>query len=256
MAMHRQAAALAHDVAAAFGLLTRLPVPVDGARAVARGARGAWAFPLVGAVLGLVTAGVATGALAVGLGPMPAAIAAVGVGIMLTGALHEDGLADTADGFWGGWTAERRLEIMKDSRIGAYGVIALVLAVSMKVALVADLIAAGQQVTGLVVAACGARAAMVAVWAALPPARPDGLARSMGRPGAGTAIAAILVALPVFALLSPAAMFWSGGAAALGAGLVARSAARRIGGQTGDVLGAVQQVSEIAILAAVAATLP
>ena len=113
------------DLRLALGLLTRLPLP--STPDMARGAQAAWAWPLAG----LAPAALAALAMALGsaLGVLPGVAAALGlaVSVMVTGAMHEDGLADTADGLWGGWTPERRLEIMKDSRIGAYGVIALIL---------------------------------------------------------------------------------------------------------------------------------
>jgi len=113
------------DVPAALGLLTRLPVPVDTDHATARAAKAAWAYPLVGLVLALLLAVI--GWLASGLMPEIRAAILLAAGVIITGALHEDGLADAVDGLWGGWDKARRLEIMKDSHIGAYGVIGLVL---------------------------------------------------------------------------------------------------------------------------------
>ena len=103
------------------------PLQLDGARAQARVAAAAWAWPLAGMAVGLL--GAAAGGLVLWLGVAPAAAAAIAIAaqIFATGALHEDGLADSADGLWGGWDKARRLAIMKDSRIGTYGVLALVL---------------------------------------------------------------------------------------------------------------------------------
>ncbi|MFT7596440.1 MAG: adenosylcobinamide-GDP ribazoletransferase, partial [Paracoccaceae bacterium] len=120
------------DVAVAFVLLTRLPLPTLPDHAFARQAHAAWAFPLVGLVVALLAGGMGWAALRLGL---PASIAAglvLGAQIMLTGAMHEDGLADTADGLWGGFNADRRLEIMKDSAIGTYGVLALILSLGLR----------------------------------------------------------------------------------------------------------------------------
>jgi adenosylcobinamide-GDP ribazoletransferase len=124
----------------------------------------------------------ATAALWLGLPPGIAAGLALGAGILMTGALHEDGLADCADGFWGGHTAERRLEIMKDSRIGAYGVLALILVIGLKWLALAALIEHGALWAAVLVPACSAGAAMAWVMASLPFAREDGLARHVGRP--------------------------------------------------------------------------
>jgi hypothetical protein len=118
------------DISRALGLLSRLPVRPDGQR----GAQSVWAFPIVGLIVALIVGSGAALGLAMGLAPALAAGLALFLQIMITGAMHEDGLADTFDGLWGGWEAERRLEIMKDSRIGAYGVIALNLSLVMRCA--------------------------------------------------------------------------------------------------------------------------
>jgi adenosylcobinamide-GDP ribazoletransferase len=241
------------DIAAALGLLTRLPVPVSGA-AAARGARAGWAYPLAGMVVA-VLGGVA-GALALSLGLAPAIAAGLSLGVMIaaTGALHEDGLADCADGFWGGWDRARRLEIMKDSRIGTYGVLALVLATGLRWAALSALFAQGWVFGPLIAAAMLSRAAMPALMAALPHARDTGLSHHVGRPAAVTvAIGAALALL--------GAMIAAGAAAGLGAAILAvlvamamgALARSRIGGQTGDVLGGTQQVCEIAVLVALSA---
>lgn len=235
------------DIALACALLTRLPVPVDAGFAAGRGARAAWAYPLAGGLVALISGGVAAGGLWLGLPVALAAGLAIALQVVLTGAMHEDGLADAADGLWGGWTRERRLEIMKDSRIGSYGVLAIVLVTGLRWSALATLGPA--LLTALPGAALLSRGAMVVVMAALPNAREDGLSRGIGRPGAGTAALAVLIA-------GGAALALCGGAAialalaAAGAGLACALIARaRIGGQTGDILGATQQICETAVLA-------
>ncbi|MEL6701469.1 MAG: adenosylcobinamide-GDP ribazoletransferase, partial [Pseudomonadota bacterium] len=120
------------DIPRAIGFLTRLPLRVDGDAAVARGAGCVWAYPIAGLVVGTVVAAILWALMAVGVPAALTAGGAVAAGLFVTGALHEDGMADTVDGLWGGWTRERRLEIMKDSRIGAYGVLALVVTVGLR----------------------------------------------------------------------------------------------------------------------------
>lgn len=239
------------DCALALVLLTRLPLPHLPADAFARQAQSGWAWPLAG----LAVAGPAglLGAAALGLG-LPAPVAAgllLAAQVLLSGAMHEDGLADAADGLWGGLTPERRLEIMKDSRTGSYGVLALVLSVGLRWSLLSGLIAAG--LWGAVIAAAVlSRAGMPALMAALPPARAGGLSRSVGRPGAGTAAGAVALALGLALVLTGAPAL----AAALGAGLAVCGggalARAKLGGQTGDILGAAQQLAEIAALLAFA----
>ncbi len=240
------------DIVSAFGLLTRLPVPQGWPM---RGAASAWAWPIIGLVVALI--GAATGSLALAIG-MPAGVAAavtLATLAMVTGAMHEDGLADTADGLFGGWTRERRLEIMKDSAIGSYGTLALVFTTLARWSALAALMATGAHWAALVAAAATGRAAMAVTIFALPNARDGGLSRSVGRPDARRAAAACVIA----ALLA----FFSTGAAtlalvplaaiaALGVALLARA---RIGGQTGDILGASQALAETAALAAAAALL-
>jgi adenosylcobinamide-GDP ribazoletransferase len=242
------------DVPAALGLLTRLPVRVDMDRAVARGAAGAWAYPLVGLVVGGIAACTAVAALALGLGPDQAALLAVAVPVVITGALHEDGLADSADGLWGGWDPARRLHIMKDSHIGAYGVIAIVLVMLMRWVLIAGLLAAGH-IMPLVVAAMLSRASMIGVMAWLPNARKSGLSQSVGRPALRTVILATLIAGFAALVLSGMAgllAIITAGLLAAGCGIIARA---KIGGQTGDVLGAVQQISDLGVLMCLSAAL-
>ena len=174
------------------------------------------------------------------------------LGAILTGGLHEDGLSDTADGLFGGWTRERRLEIMKDSRSGSYGVAALVLVTLLRWTALAAVLEAGGWALPLAVAVLS-RVPMVVLMAWLPNARGAGLSQSLGRPDLRQALTAAGVGLGVALAVAGGpglAMAGAAGAAALGLGLVARA---KIGGQTGDILGASQQLSEAAALVAAAA---
>ena len=238
-----------HDLPAALGLLTRLAVPVDGDRAMARGAAAAWAYPLVGVIVGALAGMVCLIAAWLGMPPSLGAGLAVAALVVLTGALHEDGLADTADGFWGGWTPERRLEIMRDSRVGSYGVVALVLALGLRAAAIAAL---HPGAAWLALVACGAlsRAAMVALWAALSPARRDGMSAGTGQPAPVTALLALGLGSGVAVLACGVAGLTAVLVCITAAVLVGLVARAKIGGQTGDVLGAAQQVAEIAALLA------
>ncbi|TVQ59286.1 MAG: adenosylcobinamide-GDP ribazoletransferase, partial [Rhodobacteraceae bacterium] len=177
------------DVAVALALLTRLPVPVDHASAGARAGAAAWAYPLVGALVGGIAGAVYLGLTALGAGSGFAAAAALGAGLLMTGALHEDGLADVADGFGGGWTPERRLEIMRDSRQGAYGVAALALALLAKWSLLAGL-TGPEAVAALAAAGALGRGVMAPAMRWLSTARRDGLGAGAGRPAAAAALAA------------------------------------------------------------------
>ena len=243
------------DLRLAAGFLTRLAPPPAGGAAARPLAGAARAFPLVGAGLGLGAGAVYGVAAALGLAPVLAAVCAIGALVLATGALHEDGLSDTADGLGGGATRGDKLAIMRDSRVGTYGVVAVTLALVARVAALAALAEPGAVAGALVVAGAASRAALPAVMLALPPARRDGLGHSAGRPGQGDvalggAIALVVVLVAVDATAAVGAL----AAGALAAAAVAGLAQRRIGGHTGDVLGAVQQAAEVAILFALAAS--
>lgn len=235
------------DIPAAIGLLSRLPVRVDADNAATRGAKAAWAYPLVGAVLGVLI-GLPASFLSTMLPPeILAAFILIGL-VVLTGALHEDGLADTADGLWGAWERERRLEIMKDSQIGSYGVIALVLSLLLRWLGLVALVESDMMIAGLVAALALSRSTMPIVMAALPNARDSGLSKTVGRPSAETAGLGVLVGVGTALLcigLSALPVILAVGLATFAVGAIARA---KIGGQTGDILGAVQQVAEIVAL--------
>lgn len=236
------------------GFYSRLPVPP--ARHVPALADAVWLVPVAAAVIAAPAAIVLIAAGLLGASELFAATLAVAVLIVVTGALHEDGLADCADGFWGGSSRARRLEIMRDSRIGTYGVLALVLAVVAKVALVAALMeeGLGTAATVVVTAAVAGRTVALYPWVGLPNARDDGLAVTMGRPTPGAFRRAVLLGLAVAALLvawrSPVGFVLGALAAALAAKGVASLADRKIGGHTGDVIGAAVILGDLSYLAA------
>lgn len=238
------------DVATAIALLTRLPVNAD----FARGAQAAWAFPLAGLSVALIASAVATIAGWLTLPATVIAALAVATLVITTGAMHEDGLADSADGLWGGFTPARRLEIMRDSHIGTYGVLALILSLSLRIAALSSLAHAGHIVAALIATAALSRAAISVPMARLPHARSDGLAVSTGRPARKSCLLAILIALALTWLLTGfVPMVLAASTCALLTALTAKIATTKIGGQTGDILGANQQVTEIGALLTFAA---
>ncbi len=136
----------------------------------------------MGLALGAAAAALASALLALGVPPGPVAAATLAALALMTGAIHEDGLADTADGLLGGRTPDRRLEIMKDSRIGSFGALALMLVALASWSALAGLMAQGQHWPALLAAAALSRAPMAVLMAALPPARVTGLSAATGRP--------------------------------------------------------------------------
>lgn len=243
------------DARAAIGFLTRIPVgPIEGAdRSLTRTAA---YFPLVG----VVVAAMGLGAWWVGtslLGSLAGAVLSVLAVVIITGALHEDGLADFADGLWGGTTPADRLEIMRDSRLGTYGVVAVVGDLLLRIALLAPygtsdwLDAAAVLLAGHVIG----RAAPIALAATLPPARADGLGVRMTAPTRRElAIASVMVAAVAIAAVG----WWAPLpflAAALTVAAVHLAARRRLSGVTGDVYGAAVALTNLAVAAVVVALL-
>jgi adenosylcobinamide-GDP ribazoletransferase len=238
------------DLGAAAAFLTRLPVPQgDAPPNLARAYR---AFPLVGAVIGAAIGAVDLLLLRIGLPAIPAAALALGAGALLTGALHDDGLADVADGFGGGRDKAAKLEVMRDSRLGTYGVLVLVTAFVAKVGAL-SVLPRGDVILALIATHALARAPLAVLAATMPYAR-EGLAASVGRPDPSTAFAASLVAAAIAFLALPASMAMTAIIViAASATCFAVLAQRQIGGQTGDVLGAAEQVCEVAVLLTLAA---
>lgn len=207
-----------------------------------------WAAPLVGIVIGIVAGSVFLVAETAGT---PAAVSAglcLAALILLTGALHEDGLADTADGFGGGSSKTTKLEIMRDSRLGSFGVLALIVSCLIRWACLTALASGGVVFIGLIAAQSASRALIAIFMLRVAPARSDGLSAGAGSPEAGSAIVALLIGVVGLLILGlPAAII---SATLLAAWLVGIKfiCERQIGGQTGDVIGALQQGAEILVL--------
>jgi adenosylcobinamide-GDP ribazoletransferase len=217
--------------------------------------RGMRAFPIIGALLGAVAAIFLSALSAVGAPGLLAAALTLAVIALLTGALHEDGLADTADGFGGGRNRDHVLAIMRDSRIGTFGVVALGFMLLAKAASLDDLASRPWLAVLAVLIATGAFSRSLTVWlmGATPPARHDGLSVTAGTPSTDTVRAALLIGGIPAGLLLFAAAGLAAAVLVLAAGfgvaaLVRALALRRIGGQTGDICGAVQVLSETAML--------
>lgn len=234
---------------AAVMFLTRIRVPAAARRApLARAV--AW-FPLVGAALGLAGAGIAqllhrhAGAPA-----MMTALLVVALAVWVTGAIHLDGLADAADGFGGGRTPDAVLRIMRDPRVGSFGVLAVVLAISIKASAMATLVERHAEGAFLVAAPAVARWTVVPLALALPYARPSGGlgaavtdSRRVG-PAAIATVLAAAIAVAAAGAAAPVALT----VAALITLAVGAHARRRIGGVTGDVFGACIELTETGVL--------
>lgn len=243
------------DFRTAVAFLTRLPMPHPDGATPPNFVRAQRMFPVVGALIGAAVGLLCLGLRHAGVPDLAAAALALGGSAILTGALHEDGLADVADGFGGGRTLESKLEIMRDSRLGTYGAVGLLVSFAAKLSALAT-IPDSDVVPALIAAHALARGILPAMSMNLPYARKDGLARNAGQPDAATSAMAGGIALAI-ALLS---LSWTNAMlAAVAAGLsglfMAWLAMRQIGGQTGDVLGGAEQVSETAILVLLAARL-
>jgi len=236
----------------ATAVLTRLPVaPANDSPEPERGgvAEASWAFPAVGAGIGMIAAIVMFLASTFGLGEASSALLALVAAGLITGALHEDGLADTADGFGGGRSRDEKLAIMRDSRQGTYGTLALIFSIGLRAAALASIAGPIEAGLALIAAHASSRAALPVVMRWLEPARDDGLGAMAGTPGPAPMLMAlaigILVALGMLGPVRGAVALVLSGMAAAAMAVLAR---REIGGYTGDVLGAIQQIGEIVML--------
>ncbi|AZO00338.1 adenosylcobinamide-GDP ribazoletransferase [Mesorhizobium sp. M9A.F.Ca.ET.002.03.1.2] len=235
------------DIALCLVFFTRLPLPVVDLRG-RNLAAAIWAAPVVGLAVALIGAVVYAVATKLGLAAGPAAALALAATLLATGCLHEDGFSDVADGFGGGKTREKKLEIMRDSRIGTYGACALGVSLLIRWSVLSEFASPAQVFWALIAAHAASRGLLGAFMHLLPPARSDGLSADAGTVSAEAAgIGAMLGAVALLAL-------GLGGAIAslvlLGLLFTAFRALclNQIGGQTGDTVGALQQLGEIAIL--------
>lgn len=232
-----------HQLLLALVFLTRIPLERLMPRKILPTAASAWAFPLVGALVGAI----ASLPLLLPGPPLLLAVLAVAVAIAVTGALHEDALADFADAA-GGKNRDQRLDIMRDSHVGAFAVVSLVIVCAIRVVAISELDPAH-----VIAAFACARAAIVLTMGALLPARRDGLGHAAGPPGARNVFAAATIAMICLWVLT------DGWVLPLLAGLAATSftiwqARKWLGGQSGDVLGSASILTETAMLAAMALT--
>lgn len=236
---------------AAIAFLTRLPAvgraPLD-AKTVARSAR---FFPLAGALLGAIYAA-ACRLLAPVFPPLLTAVLLVALDAALTGAMHFDGLADTADGFGGGHTPDHALRIMRDPALGSYGAVALMLVLLLKVAAIAALIGAKRAIPALFLAPALGRWAAVLLGATQPYARPAEEATHAGAPTRFIGRTELAISTLAAAALALAIAPWRGSASLAAVAVLSLLWAwycrRRIAGVTGDTLGAAIEFAECAVL--------
>jgi adenosylcobinamide-GDP ribazoletransferase len=239
----------AGEFEASILFLTRLRYRTAQPDSGAAIAQAAWAFPIAGVLVAIVGSVVYWLAYRAGLTFWPAAALAVAATMAATGCLHEDGLADTADGFGGGATREQKLDIMRDSRIGVYGVCVLALSILIRVSALASLGAPSLVFAALIAAHGAARAVLPAFMYFVPAARADGLSAGAGQPPLAGVAAAAVIGLVILVLC----LGIGHGLAALvllaiGTALLAWLGLSQIQGQTGDVLGALEQAGEIIVL--------
>jgi adenosylcobinamide-GDP ribazoletransferase len=245
---------IADDLRICLLFSTRLPIPHSMPVAGADIARASWALPLIGMLIGLIGAAAYWIAFELGLPALVCAALALVATLAATGCLHEDGLADAADGLFGGRDREERLAIMRDSRIGSYGACALTISLILRTGALAGLAGPAAVALALIGSHAGARAMMPPFLQLVPAARADGLAAGAGRPpqpraalatllGIIAVIAALGTRRGLLALLPLIALFVA----------MRRLCLRLIGGQTGDAAGALEQLSEVLILLTAAA---
>lgn len=238
---------LLDDIGLSLVFFTRLRLPSSdfGGRGLADAI---WAAPFAGLAVAVIGALVYTIVASAGLAAGPAAALALAATMLVTGCLHEDGLSDIADGFGGGRTREKKLEIMRDSRIGAYGAAAVGVSLLIRWSALSELAGPGHVFLALLAAHAGSRGLFGAFMHLLPPARADGLSANAGSVTIETAIVgAALGAVSLLALGLSGAIVALILLGLLFAGFRALCLSQ-IGGQTGDTIGALQQLGEIAVL--------
>jgi adenosylcobinamide-GDP ribazoletransferase len=242
------------DTLSALAFFSRIPVKPAPVSFDLRRIAGAW--PAAGFVLALAPALLFLLARFFWIAPTVAAVLALAAMAFLTGGMHEDGLADTADGFGGGTTRAEKLDLMRDSRLGTFGALALLFAVLIKAGALGAIGASPWPgVLAILCAAVVSRALALWHWSATMPARTDGMAASAGRPDTESlAVAAIaglaagVLLLLAFKLVALLALLL----AAVAIRLFTRLCEGQIGGHTGDTIGAAQQIGEVMLLAGLA----
>jgi adenosylcobinamide-GDP ribazoletransferase len=238
------------DIQSAVVFLTRLPAGAPDRPL----ARACWAFPIAGLLVGGVGGGVFAAGVALALPALVAALLAVAAMAAASGALHEDGLADTVDGLGGGDTPQRKLAIMRDSASGVYGVLALIFSVALRAAAIAAIADPVAVMAALLAASALSRGLLAGMMRVVPLASAGGLAASVGRPSSGVAWSgAGLGGAIAIALFGPVAGIGALAIGVAGVAAVAGLARRQIGGYNGDTLGAAQQIAEIAVLIMISA---
>jgi adenosylcobinamide-GDP ribazoletransferase len=253
------AARCVSDLSAMLRFYSRLPVPDwpwerDG-HAMPDFARTVWAIPLAGAIIGAVGAAVGAGALALGMSDILVACFVIATLVIITGCFHEDGLADCADGLWGGMTPARRLEIMKDSRIGSYGGAALILSLVLRIFALSELfrLLEGQALWFVIAIAAASRTLALMPTQLLEPATAHGLGAKAQMAGGRACGFALILAFTLLATLAAAhdlliGLAFTASATGLVLWYVIATARTKIGGYTGDLLGASQQLTEITLM--------
>ena len=238
----------------AISFLTRLPV-ANIAQPLPQLHQCFWAFSAVGMVIGGLVYGIFACLIIAGVPAMMSSFAAIGSGVLLTGALHEDGFADMLDGFGGGQDAHAKLVIMKDSHIGSYAVIGLIIVIGIKASSLGAVGVTLPLAVSVMVIAGASRFFMISLLTVMPPARPDGLGHHHAAGASARTLTTVLPSLLVVLAVSffaPAYVLLIIGTMAVITALTGWLAYRQIGGQTGDICGAVQLISETLGLAMLA----
>lgn len=247
------------DYVSAMRFYTRIPIPdaIGGKHRKPDFARGSRAVPLVGLTVGLFALPIVILLSAMRLDPALVALLSISFLVFITGAFHEDGLADSADGLGGGQTKAKKLSIMKDSRLGTYGAITLLLATLMRVVAFSLILAATTPLRAaliLIAAETLSRVSALGIAALLPPAREEGAAFASGKPDKEAMLFAALLTLIIMVVTAWSAL---GGffpmlaiiiAGLAGTAIMAYLAKQQLGGQTGDIAGAAQQINLVAML--------
>ena len=247
------------DLAQVLRFYSRLPVPIfvfdREPHALPDFNRVVWAVPVAGAIIGAIGASIGAGAMVIGLSPLIAATLTIAILVVITGCFHEDGLADSCDGLWGGHTPERRLEIMKDSRIGSYGAAGLGLTLLLRVLALSELFRHFGPMGALLMIgiASASRTLSLMLTQVMPPAQPESLAGRTHMPGEKAYAIALFIGIGLLTALATwfdllIGLVVTANAVVLVIWMAISLAKSKIGGFTGDILGATQQLVDITLL--------
>lgn len=241
------------DIASALTLLTRIPIPWKKLSSGSPNlSLSQWTFPVVGAAVGLLVGSITVFFIFLGLDRIPAACIGIGCGALITGGLHEDGLADTFDGLGGGPSIEKKLKIMKDSSLGSYGTSALILSYFLRIGLIASLSSFLTIIFACILSASGGRTSIVILRKLSSPVSINSSASNLEPATIQGIVLSLVICSSFFLFFGPLFILLGLFIVFIISILMHWLAKKQIGGINGDILGACSQITEICLFVLIA----